>query len=265
MNHYVYTILLVLLLLLISYKIYILIYEEYGFFDDLSNLGKKATFIGEKLYDAQSQFFQNPKKAILSTIRKPPNKPVIEVANFVMKYANYQVVNIDVCREPVVKLIKDFMNALSNNQITQRMKHKNIEDLFHLYANITLLGPNKDIIQFTIEKNEVVDIKIPAKNKGECRHVNLYSNIKFADFINKGIQMNPDYFWIYNPAEYNCQVFINNLLEGNGLLTDDLLAFVNQNANELLDGLGFTKEVAKRITNLASNLKHYFDIGFSLK
>lgn len=258
-------VLLVEVLLLISYLKNKKKVEHYEIFDDIKKLlnEKDIKRLVSKTEEAINYLKRNPKDAIGSLFKTPENKPLPEVANFIMKYSNYTVVNIDVCKTPVVSTVKLLMNVLSGGELQLRMEEKNIPDLFHLFMNITLLNfENGDMVQFRIEKDEVVKIsKIKENQISDCLHVNLNKEIKFADFMNNAIIIHPKLcrspFWIYDSAKGNCQIFVQSFIYGNNLDTDELEIFINQNAEQLLEGLGFAKNTSKTLTDLYANLKQF--------
>jgi hypothetical protein len=256
---------IILLIIIIKYLKTEIKVEQYGIIDDIKKLinEKDIKRLTSKTEEAIDYLKRNPKDAIGSLFKTPENKPLPEVANFIMKYSNYTVVNIDVCKTPVVSTIKLLMNVLSGGELQSRMKEKNIPELFHLFMNITLLNfENGDMVQFRIEKDEVVKInKIRENQVANCLHVNLNKEIKFIDFINNAIKIHPQLckspFWIYDSAKANCQIFVQSFIYGNDLDTDELEIFINQNAEKLLEGLGLAKNVSRKITDLYANLKQF--------
>ncbi len=258
---------LLLLLLFIVYK-YIQILknnEYYSFLDEIKKLvnEKDLKRLQNKTDEAIDYLKRDPKSAILSVFKTPENKPLPDIANFIVKYSNYIVVNIDVCKTPVVKTIKLLMNILSAGTLFERMKQTGIPDLFHLFMNITLLDfKTNDMVQFRIEKDEVVKIENIRQNQiADCLDVNLKKEIKFGDFINNAIKIHPELcsspFWIYDSAKSNCQIFVQSFIYGNDLNTNELELFINQNAQKLLEGLGLAKDVSRKITDLYANLKQF--------
>jgi len=239
--------------------------EKYGIFDDIKKLinEKDIQRLSSKTEQAIKYLKRNPKDAVSSLFKTPENKPLPEVANFIIKYGNYNVVNIDVCKTPVVSTVKLLMNVLSGGKLESRMKKRNIPDLFHLFMNITLLNfETGDMIQFRLEKDEVVKINNIRENQiADCLHVNLKKEIKFVDFINNAINIHPQLcnspFWIYDSAKSNCQIFVQSFMYGNELDTDELEIFINQKAEELLEGLGFAKNTSRKLTDLYANLKQF--------
>ena len=258
-------VLLVEVLLLISYLKNKKKVEHYGIFDDIKKLlnEKDIKRLASKTEEAIDYLKRNPKDAIGSLFKTPENKPLPEVANFIIKYSNYTVVNIDVCKTPVVSTVKLLMNVLSGGELQSRMEEKNIPDLFHLFMNITLLNfENGDMVQFRMEKDEVVKISNIRENEvSDCLHVNLKKEIKFGDFVNNAINIHPQIcsspFWIYDSAKGNCQIFVQSFIFGNDLDTNELDLFINQNAEELLEGLGLAKNTGRKMTDLYANLKQF--------
>jgi hypothetical protein len=79
-----------------------------------------------------------------------------------------------------------------------------------------------------------------------------------SDFIQNGLEfMTPEKFFVYDPFNNNCQVFVRSVMTANtnkGLVnyTADEDAFIFQNVSTLVNGLSRpTKFIARRITDLA--------------
>lgn len=259
---YILSILIIILLIVL----YTQKQNEAFIFDTLNKLlnNEDIQRLTKKTKNALSYLERDPKAAIGSLFKKPENKPLPEVANFIMKYANYYVVDISVCKTPVVETIKTLMNILSGGELSQRVKQKGIPDLFHLFMNVTLMNFNTGhTVQITMEKDEVVKI-VPMRSRGDCLHVNIDKEITFADFVNNAIKIHPQMcsapFWIYDSADSNCQVFVEDFILGNYedvYFKQDLVSFVNQGSQELLEGLGLAKGVSRKITDLYANLKQF--------
>ena len=261
-------VILLLLILLIIQIVYI-IYTN--------NKNKKETFdIIEKLKnflikqdidrlilktrEAIEYLKRDPNAAIGSLFKLPENKPLPEVEYFISKYSNYTVVNIDICKTPVITTIRLLMNLLTFGELETRMQERNIPDLFHLFMNITLINfSTGDMVQFRIEKDEVVKISPIRENQiADCLHVNLNREITFKEFMTNAIIFHPEIcnspFWIYDSSKGNCQIFVQSFMYGNNLNTSDLEYFYNQNAQQLLENLGFAKEISKKITDFYANI-----------
>jgi hypothetical protein len=262
MNTSRYSILILLLVLFILSIVLLLLKNKEGYnrglLDniDLNRLINKAN-------EAADYLKRNPQGAISSVFKHPENKPIKEVAEFIVKYAKYNVVNIEVCREPVKEGVQIMMNLLSGGRLTDRMKEQGIPSIFHLFLNVTIMNFNTgDMVQFCIEKNDVVEIK-PLRDKSnmQCKHVNLKNEITFGKFMNDAINIHPKLckspFWTYDASNNNCQIFVLSLLEGSDLATFEIIDFIDQDAEQMLQGLGFAKDVSRKLTDLAANFRQF--------
>jgi len=217
----------------------------------------------EKATEAIDYLSRDSKGAVGSLFKHPENKPIAKVVNFIERYGNYTVVNIDVCREPVKEGIQIMMNLMSGGVLSKRMKENGIPNIFHLFMNMTIMNfDTGDMVQFCIEKNDIVEIKsIKEINTMQCIHINLDKEIIFKDFINNAVVIHPKLckspFWVYDSATNNCQIFVLSLLEGNNLSTIEAIDFIDQDANQLLQGLGFAKDVSRKITDMAANVRQF--------
>ena len=66
-------------------------------------------------------------------------------------------------------------------------------------------------------------------------------------------------FWIYDARTQNCQFFIKWLLQSTRAWTQTAATFVMQDAEKVLDGLGYLGDAARVVTDIA----HRADIAMN--
>jgi hypothetical protein len=191
-------------------------------------------------------------KAAISGPRK--NAPPY-VRDIIKEYGSLNIVRLVVCRTPIVKAIDTALNWISFGLWNQNKKKLGYDDMFHLYLIATVAQANGSLVDLTFEKNQTVEIlkRGMKSSKDEvCIPVPMPGNmpIGLAHFFEKGEKLQGDKFWLYDPFNNNCQVFVKSLLEGNSLLNPQLLNFVYQPAEDILHG--FAKTVAQAVVGLAS-------------
>lgn len=188
--------------------------------------------IGTQIYERVKGFIEGPRKIA------PP-----AVRNFLEVHGNDKISSIIVCRKPILKVIDTFLNILSLGQVNENKKKFNYDDLFHLYALVTING-----VPYKFEKNHVVEITKSGVQAADCKVVNLNKSLTVKEFIDNGEKYQKYGFWLYNPANNNCQVFIESLLKGNNLSTPDLIKFIKQDAINVLTHT--TGKLGEYITNI---------------
>lgn len=165
------------------------------------------------------------------------------VNDWLKRYGIKNVTAVEVCRQPVSSIYQTVLNFLSRGTWEEAMKKYNYDDIFHLWAVLTL----SDGSRWRIEKNQRVKIKrYSPRNVQECRGPRA-TNTPLTTFIERG-ESSGRYFWRYNPDTYNCQHFIRTLLNRNGI--GSFNSFVSQNTRELM-GPG-TKKIAQAVSDIAA-------------
>lgn len=169
------------------------------------------------------------------------------------KYADNIVKSILVCREPVQKFIDVFMQLLSAGEIKRAQKKYGYDDLYHLFTFVTLDNGAKLII----EKQQTVIIKAVSSNEKHQKSMNVdmknTTPSLFQLINNTRIKMG-SHFLHYTANQYNCQDFVHSLLSSNGLMTEELRLFINQNIDELLKYAPVAKYAALGATDLKDRI-----------
>jgi hypothetical protein len=205
-------------------------------------------FIKEKLMNPFVHFFKTPN-------RIPPRLKLL-----LEKIGNYEIEKIWVCRNPLPKAIRYLSNVVSRGEFIQRYETLGYDDIYHLYMVLQVKKPNGGTFFYKLEKNVQVsltkiqptqDLQIISK----CRQVTLNKSriLTILEFLNEGkkfvkLYRPEEYFWTYDPELNNCQHFLVNLLDSQGLLTDDLEYFIDQAAPELIAKFPILNCFARRIS-----------------
>jgi hypothetical protein len=174
--------------------------------------------------------------------RAPP-----DIRKYLRNHGDDMISNIIVCREPIQKGIDKFINIVTAGKYNRNKKKLKYEDMYHLYLSIE----NEHNERFRYEKNHVVTITKTGRTGKDCMGVPMTKSIKVSDFIFNGEQqqLKADEFWLYDAVTNNCQVFVMQLLAGNGLLNDKLANFIKQDAEKIIDNN--VSKLARFVTDLA--------------
>jgi len=187
----------------------------------------------------------NPIKSIKNTYNKTKNFLTSGTQQFTAKVTkvlenvgNEQIQSIVVCRCPIPSMVQKALQIASFNQVPY-------EHLFHLFVII-----NGHVL---LEKNSVINIdlrpKIPANT--EQMACPVPQNTTIYQFVERCLhQMGPEKFFSYSSYDNNCQYFILNLLNSNGILTNELSNFIKQNTESIFASNPTLRKLTNNITDM---------------
>ena len=131
----------------------------------------------------------------------------------------------------------------------------NKDRLFHLSIVVRLRKGGGGVpVYVLVEKNEVVNVGPTKPRVDNAEEIRVQSpNISLEAFLNKALEAaGPERFFPYDAFKNNCQDFVMMVLGANGLLNNDVTAFVKQPIGDLLARVpGWTGPVANVITDVA--------------
>lgn len=170
-----------------------------------------------------------------------------------------KIIKLDVFRLPVSNTFKNLSKLLTLGEIDKAMKKLGYDKLFHLYLEAQLSDGNKYRIekgvviklQFVISNNERSfehgDIKLLEKLSVDLLELtplkkgstpNSFDDLNLKTLFEKTDYKMGDKFIPYNIAGNNCQDFISQMLDANGLLTKKLKKFILQDSRAIFKELG---------------------------
>jgi len=186
---------------------------------------------------------------ILPTRQQFPPK----VRAIMEKYKDYYVNKITIARDPIQSYVSKILSFLSAGKIDEQLKKLNYDKLYHLYMNVGLVnGP--DIL---VEKNEVVNMQVNnGKNGSSTIQIPVNKKITFGELIDNAVKAVGPSIYLYDIINNNCQKFIRDILNSNGLLTSEANKFIMQDADAILKT---SPEYVKSIARLATETKAKLD------
>lgn len=171
------------------------------------------------------------------------------------KYANAQIVELAVRRDPIQAFLDVALNAITLGKWSQAKSDLSYDKLFHLglVVGVKQQGRRTNLI---VEKNEVINIadaKRPVSGT-EFYHVPLRGKqMTFSQFMQNAEQAKGTEFFLYDAFENNCQDFVAGLLSANGLLDENAATFIKQPIDQLMRKLpSYTQKLARKITDLGA-------------
>jgi len=175
------------------------------------------------------------------------------VRSLFAKHGDEPIVQIKVCRKPIHSMIDKVLNWVSQGVFQQNLKEAGYDKAMHLFMLIKLQSGT--IIQ--VEKNHVVDVfKTPnwSPSDSEIQDVATPS-ATLNEFLNKArTRVGDEVFFVYDSKSQNCQYFLRNCLQANGIWTESLSKFVMQDSISIYKNLGLLEKVNKAITDIAGKL-----------
>jgi hypothetical protein len=159
--------------------------------------------------------------------------------------------SILVVRTPLSGFVTTLLNAISLGSYDNALKQSPYDKMFHLCLFI-----NGDYI---LEKNGVVEFRRgnPIKKGTERSDVtNVPLKGKESLTIQQAIditreKMGNDQFSVYKADSWNCQDFVLNFLEANGLSSESLKQFILQDPKEIFGRMPqFAKNIGQALTDI---------------
>jgi hypothetical protein len=155
---------------------------------------------------------------------------------------NQTIIALQVCRQPVSKNAERFLNFLTFGKMKKEMQKLGYDRLFHLWMILYL----SDGSVYSLEKNERVNVVNGSKG-GECTPKINYGKETLNKFILDAEEKNIDGFYQYSMFKNNCQKWIRDIMNANGITQFD--NFIMQDVNNLAPK--WVKHFANVVTDVA--------------
>jgi len=156
--------------------------------------------------------------------------------------------SIKVVRTPLSNIINKVLNVISLGAFQSALKSLGYDKAFHLTLWIN--------DRITLEKNEVVRLRLsnPIKKGSEIMTVPIRASITVSELIDKTrSRMGNANFSNYDAQRNNCQDFLINILEANGLATPDIITFIKQDAESIFRKMPkWVDKFSKAATDIAA-------------
>jgi hypothetical protein len=162
------------------------------------------------------------------------------------------VVSITVCRKPINSVFQKILNFVTFGKVNQELKKTSHDTLFHLYAVFTLSNG----ATWLIEKNERVMVLtgkgiVDKQTRSVCEpSLSINNGNDINTYILKLEALNIKDIYVYNSFSKNCQDFIKNLFNANGIRQYD--NFIYQPVSKLAPPI--IQNIAKGITDIAAGI-----------
>lgn len=186
---------------------------------------------------------------IYETIKGPRKHAPPNIRNLLKNDGDKEISKLWVCRSPINTVVDKVINFISVGLWSKYKREYSYDDLFHLY----LICQLKNGKYVRLEKNHVVTVTYnPSVDFGKCMSVEFNGNLTMKNLVENPNKILGDSFWLYNASTNNCQVWIDNILKYNGLLTDKLHDFIMQKASKIIEKLpSYTQKIIDTVTDIA--------------
>ena len=162
------------------------------------------------------------------------------------------ITSITLRRNPVSHLITGAMNAVSLGSFQKKLDEQPYDELFHLAMLV-----QTDKTKFLLEKVERVNVTSSVGNPQGLETLPCPLNgkeITIFDLINNTKEkMGKTSFLDYDPVSNNCQVFLMNVLDANGLLNAENKDWVKQDTEILFKNNKVLAKVSKKLTDIGAS------------
>ena len=187
-----------------------------------------------------------------------------KITNILEKYGNMKIKSIRIGRRPINSLVERAFNIISLGKWSKLREQYYFDKLFHLFLILTL----EDGTVISFEKNSIVTM---TENDERCSMKDVdcidleypTDSITLNELAKKPLhRIGIKKYFIYDPFEQNCQIFIRNVLETFDLYSKKVEDFVYQDITEIVEKLPwYVKYVAKTVTDLDATVSKVTGAG----
>ena len=180
------------------------------------------------------------------------------------KYGNQRIRSIYIGRRPINDMVEKAFNIISLGKWSKLKNQFYFDKLFHLFLIIQM----DDDTVISLEKNSIVtmtenDMRCSMKDT-ECVKIDYPTDsITLDDLVRKPLErIGKEKYFIYNPFQANCQMFIRAVLQTFGLYSKRVDDFVYQDITDIVKELPwYVKYVAKGVTDLDATVSKITGAG----
>ena len=180
------------------------------------------------------------------------------------KYGNQKIRSIYIGRRPINDMVEKAFNVISLGKWSKLRDQYYYDKLFHLFLIIQL----DDDTVISLGKNSIVtmtedDMRCSMKDT-ECVKIDYPTDsISLDDFVRKPLErIGKDKYFVYDPFQANCQIFIRAVLETFGLYSKKIDDFVYQDITDIVKRLPwYVKYVAKAVTDVDATVSKITGAG----
>jgi hypothetical protein len=196
----------------------------------------------------------------------PEEKLPVKAKQIFDKYSKSVIDRFEVRRTPIESGVRTFLNAVSLGSLDRKLKELGYDNIFHL--SLVVIFKNGNAI--TVEKNERIEITEGYKY-GETEGLQLIHLpmvpedriLTFEELLENTRKRIGDFdFFTYSAENRNCQKFIKDILDSNGLSNRYSNEFILQDAKEIFKSLpSFMGKFSQFVTDTFGRVKQFLGFG----
>jgi hypothetical protein len=202
---------------------------------------------GKGIFNDGYNFIKRRAKAIYDG---PSDKPSSRLVKY-LDSTSSPVVKLEVCRKPIIKPVHKLLDLVSLGGFSRRQKKLGYDSVYHSYLLVTTADGKK----VKLEKNHVVesmDAK-PSDEENQRFDIPLQGKkLTIRDMIDTASHGNESNFYKYKGGSNNCQKFVAEVVERNGLLPQDTQGLALQDSHHLISALPGGTHLSNAVTNVAA-------------
>jgi hypothetical protein len=186
---------------------------------------------------------KDPKTFVTNILYGNTNLP-FSFREMLKKIGNENITSLVIIRAPISNSLMSVMNAFTGFQLKEKIKQSPYDSLFHLKLRIN--G------KYDLEKEEVPQLR-PCKNVAEQETMSIgsFNSTTINQFIENAIKhMSMKQFLHYNGSNNNCQVFVLNILHGNGIHNSQCDEFIKQDTTFVFEHNSFLRKLMNTGTDI---------------
>jgi len=173
-----------------------------------------------------------------------------KVRDILAKYGDKKILSMEVRRTPLSLILMSALNIASFGKIATTNPY---DKLFHL-SIVVKLDTGETLL---IEKNEVINMEVNPDNKPNTEAVvnNLNRTITLNTLMTNTRNRMGQKFFMYSARDNNCQDFILNILQANGLDYDQkVIDFVKQDTVKVFSNMVYLRKFVNTLTDIGGRL-----------
>jgi hypothetical protein len=154
------------------------------------------------------------------------------VKDAIKKHENEIISNIQIVRTPLNGAMDAFINVASKGKVEKVKNKGNYDDLYHLNVNLKTTNNNT----FVLEKNESINFEkgSSVKQNSEVLQVDIVPpNLSIGQLLSNAKKRQGDNYYRYSASSNNCQKFIKDVFESNGINDEKYITFIKQDTAEI--------------------------------
>lgn len=180
------------------------------------------------------------------------------------KYGKQKIREIYIGRRPINSMVERAFNIISLGKWSKLRNEYYFDRLFHLFLILTM----EDGTIISLEKNSIVtmteDDERCSMKDVECVKIDYPTDsITLEELVKKPLErIGKEKYFVYQPFDQNCQIFIRDVLTTFGLYSKKAEEFIYQDISEIVERLPFyVKYVAKAVTDIDATVSKITGAG----